>query len=59
MNETSTTYFVSNDRLANGTFISHEGTAAISKVFKKAKAMIPFVNFEYSEDWQVRILTVL
>ncbi|VDO76212.1 unnamed protein product [Heligmosomoides polygyrus] len=53
MNETSTTYFVSNDRLANGTFISHEGTAAISKVFKKAKAMIPFVNFEYSEDWQI------
>ncbi|VDO76197.1 unnamed protein product [Heligmosomoides polygyrus] len=52
-NETSTKRVIRNDRVANGTFISHEGTTAIAKIFKKAKAMIPFVNFEYSEEWQI------
>ncbi|VDO76193.1 unnamed protein product [Heligmosomoides polygyrus] len=58
INETTTEYVIGNDRIANGTFIPHEETTAIAKIFKKAKAMIPFVNFEYSEDWQVIILIV-
>ncbi|VDO76214.1 unnamed protein product [Heligmosomoides polygyrus] len=40
-------------RRTNVTFVAHEKTARIALIFRRAKAMIPFVKFENSEIWQV------
>lgn len=40
-------------RRTNVTFVAHEKTARIALIFRRAKAMIPFVKFENSEIWQI------
>ncbi|KAK6040710.1 hypothetical protein COOONC_21788, partial [Cooperia oncophora] len=42
-----------NARQANGTWIAHEETIAASKVFRRAKSMMPFINFDPGDYWQV------
>ncbi|KAK5979431.1 Oxoglutarate iron-dependent oxygenase domain containing protein [Trichostrongylus colubriformis] len=45
--------YYDNARRANGTAIDHEETAAVAKVFRRAQAMMPFINFQSSEMWQI------
>ncbi|PIO75277.1 oxidoreductase, 2OG-Fe(II) oxygenase family protein [Teladorsagia circumcincta] len=40
-------------RKVNGAAINHEETSAVAKMFGRVKAMLPSVNFEISEPWQV------
>ncbi|VDO39399.1 unnamed protein product [Haemonchus placei] len=45
-------------RKANGTWSDHEGSAGIAKLFKRVKAMIPFVRF-HGEPWQIATSQIL
>ncbi|PIO75268.1 oxidoreductase, 2OG-Fe(II) oxygenase family protein [Teladorsagia circumcincta] len=40
-------------RIANGTWIGHKASSGVAKMFRRVTAMLPFVNFESSELWQV------
>ncbi|KAK6059209.1 oxidoreductase, 2OG-Fe(II) oxygenase family protein, partial [Cooperia oncophora] len=40
-------------REANGTWLSHEETSEVAKMFRRVKAMLPSINFESSEKWQI------
>ncbi|KAK6016441.1 hypothetical protein OSTOST_18076 [Ostertagia ostertagi] len=44
--------FYDKSRRANGTAIDDEETVGAAKVFRRAQAMMPFINFESSELWQ-------
>lgn len=40
-------------RRANGTFLHHEHSDKFAQMFRRAKAMLPFVNFGSAENWQI------
>ncbi|WKY04374.1 hypothetical protein Q1695_005405 [Nippostrongylus brasiliensis] len=42
-----------NYRVTNGSWFDHEETRSFSAIFRTAKAMIPSINFDMSEQWQV------
>ncbi|KAK6044980.1 hypothetical protein COOONC_17515, partial [Cooperia oncophora] len=43
----------SSSREANGTWLSHEETSGVAKMFRRVKTMLPSINFTASELWQV------
>ncbi|KAK5974087.1 hypothetical protein GCK32_013627 [Trichostrongylus colubriformis] len=47
------TYEKPNARLANGSWIDHTASYGVARMFKRAVALLPFINFAYSEPWQV------
>ncbi|KAK5964662.1 Oxoglutarate iron-dependent oxygenase domain containing protein, partial [Trichostrongylus colubriformis] len=47
------TYKTSSSRIANGTWMDHEETMAVAKMFKRAKMMLPAIDFQYCERWQI------
>ncbi|VDO18257.1 unnamed protein product [Heligmosomoides polygyrus] len=40
-------------RRANGSFIQHYAFTGVSRIFRHAKAMLPFLNLDNSESWQI------
>ncbi|KAK5983350.1 Proline HYdroxylase [Trichostrongylus colubriformis] len=43
----------SSSRIANGTWMAHEETIAVAKMFKRAKMMLPAIDFQDGENWQI------
>ncbi|KAK5977934.1 Oxoglutarate iron-dependent oxygenase domain containing protein, partial [Trichostrongylus colubriformis] len=40
-------------RIVNGTWMAHEETIAVAKMFRRAKMMLPLIDFQDSEQWQI------
>ncbi|KAK5986457.1 hypothetical protein GCK32_005816, partial [Trichostrongylus colubriformis] len=40
-------------RIANGTWMAHEETVAVAKMFRRARMMLPVIDFQDCEKWQV------